>query len=175
MKIPGLLAASLFFALPAAHAAKAHVHGEGKLDVAIDKEKITLNLELPLDAAVGFERPPKNDKEKAALVAADKALQNAAALFVPTPAANCTVQSAAVKVPNLGGGAKHDHAHEGEEHHADIDANYVFRCANPAAVKGIETTIFKNFNRLYRLEVQRAGPAGQGAARLTPNKPVLAW
>ena len=175
MKFHTLLAASLFFALPAAHAAKAHVHGEGKLDVAIDKEKITLNLELPLDAAVGFERAPKNDKEKAALAAADKALKDTATLFVPTQAAHCSVVSTDVKIPNLGGDGKHDHAHEGEEHHADIDASYVFRCTNPAALKGIETTIFKHFKRLYRLEVQRAGPGGQGAMRLTPNKPMLNW
>ncbi len=174
MKSPILFAASLLFVLPAAHAAKAHVHGEGKLDVAIDKEQITLNLELPLDAAVGFERAAKNDKEKAALAAADKALKDAA-LFLPTPAANCTLQSMEIKVPFTGGMDQHDHAHEGESHHADIDANYVFRCANPAVLKGIETTIFKSFKRLYRLEVQRAGPSGQGAMRLTPNKPVLNW
>jgi hypothetical protein len=174
MKFHSLLAASLLFALPAAHAAKAHVHGAGRLDVAIDKGQITLGLELPLDAAVGFERAPKNDKEKVSLAAVDKALKDAA-LFVPTPAANCTLQSMEIKVPFTGGMDQHDHAHEGENHHADIDANYVFRCANPAALKGIETTIFKSFKRLYRLEVQRAGPSGQGAMRLTPNKPVLTW
>ena len=59
--------------------------------------------------------------------------------------------------------------------HADIDARYVFHCANPAALKGIETTLFKHFKRLYRLEVQRVGPVGQGAARLTPKQPVLNW
>ncbi len=175
MKIPTLLAASMLFVLPAANAAKAHVHGEGKLDVAIDKDQITLNLELPLDAAVGFERAPKNDTEKAALAATDKTLKDAATLFVSTPAAHCTVVSTDVKIPNLGGDGKHDHAHEGEEHHADIDANYVFRCANPTALKGIETTLFKSFKRLYRLEIQRSGPSSQGAQRLTPNKPVLTW
>lgn len=176
MKFPTLLATSLLFALPAAHATKAHVHGEGKLDVAIDKDKITLNLELPLDAAVGFERAPKSNKEKAALAAADKSLKDAATLFMPTPAANCMLQSMEIKVPFTGGADDHaHHAHEGETHHADIDANYVFRCANPAALKGIETIIFKSFKRLYRLEVQRSGPSGQGAMRLTPNKPVLTW
>jgi len=162
MKLPALIAA-LFFALPA-QAQKAHVHGEGKLDVAIDKDTVTLNLELPLDAAVGFERAPKNDKEKTALTTAEKILNDAAALFVPSPAANCAAQSVKVEMPQFSGNA-----------HADIDASYVFRCANPAALKGIETTLFKHFKRLYRLEVQRVGPAGQGAQRLTPKNPVLSW
>jgi hypothetical protein len=156
-------------------AAKPHVHGAGTLDVVIDKAQVNLVLEIPLDAAVGFEHAPKDDKEKAALATADKALKDAATLFVPTPTAGCALQSAEVRIPFTGGMDRHDHAHEGEEHHADIDANYVFRCTNPAALKGIETTIFRNFKRLYRLEVQRAGPAGQGAARLSPNKPVLTW
>ena len=162
-----LLLAGLF-ALPLQlQAAGAHVHGAGKLDVTIDKGTITLQLELPLDAATGFEHAPKNDKEAAALVAAGKAL-NSPALFVPTPAANCTEQPAKVAMPAFDG--KQD-----GNTHADIDATYVFRCAAPAALKSIETNIFRNFSRLYRIEVQRAGPVGQGAGRLTAKNPVLVW
>lgn len=163
MKLPALLAAALLLSAPAVAQHK-HVHGEGTLDVAIDKDTITLGLELPLDAAVGFERAPKNDKEKVALTAAEKTLRDAAALWLPTPAARCAVQSVEVGMPKFGGGE-----------HADVNARYVFRCASPAALKGVETTIFKQFKRLYRLEAQRSGPAGQGAQRLTPKSPVLGW
>lgn len=163
MPVRPLIAAAFAFFLPAVHAGKAHVHGEGKLDVAIDKETITISLELPLDAAVGFERAPKSDREKAALAEVERVLKDAAALFVPTPAANCTATEVKVGMPKFDGD------------HADIDADYAFRCANPAALKGIETAIFKSFKRLYRLETRRAGPAGQGAMRLTPNKPALIW
>ena len=152
------------FALPA-HAQ--HAHGEGKLDVVIDKDSIAINLELPLDAAVGFERAPKNEREKAALAAAEKILGEAA-LFVPTPAANCKPQPPTVVMPAFG-------ARAGADDHGDIDANYAFRCANPVALKGIETGIFKQFKRLYRLEAQRVGPGGQGKQRLTPKNPVLNW
>lgn len=159
-----LLAIALLLAANLAQAQHKHVHGEGRLAVAIDKDTITLDLELPLDVAVGFERAPQSDKEKAALAAAEKALSDAAALWLPTPSANCAVQSAEAGMPKFTGGA-----------HADVDARYVFRCANPAALKGIETTLFKQFKRLYRLEAQRAGPAGQGKQRLTPKAPVLNW
>lgn len=173
MKLPILFA--LMIAAPLGHAQHKHVHGEGMLDVVIDNDTLSISLEIPLDAAVGFERPPKGDKEKAALAEARKTLDDAATLFVATPAAGCTIQAAAVKVPFTGGTDQHDHAHEGETHHADIDAEYTFRCSHPAALKGIETTIFKSFKRLYRLEAQRSGPNGQGAQRLTPKKPVLTW
>jgi hypothetical protein len=164
---PHLLLTALLAAAPLAHAAPGHVHGEGRLDVAIDRDTVTLNLELPLDAAVGFERAPKNDKEKAALAAVQQALD--AVPFVPSAAARCALQTKEVAVPFLAG----QPPAAGE--HADIDARYVFRCAAPAALKDIETSIFKSFKRLYRLETQRAGPGGQGAMRLTPNKPVLGW
>ena len=166
MNKPLLLAG--LFALPFhVQAAGAHVHGAGKLDITMDRGTITLQLELPLDAAVGFEHAPKNDTEKAALVAAEKAL-NSPALFVPTPAANCTAQPAKIAMPVFDG-------KQGGDAHADIDATHVFHCTSPAALKSVETGIFKSFKRLYRIEVQRVGPAGQGAARLTPKNPVLAW
>ncbi|MEW6163915.1 MAG: DUF2796 domain-containing protein [Pseudomonadota bacterium] len=164
MKTHILLTAALLLAASAAQAQHRHVHGEGRLDVAIDKDTITLDLELPLDAAVGFERAPKHAREKAALAEAERILNDAAALWRPTPAAGCAVQSAAVGMPQFDGGG-----------HADIDASYVFRCAAPAALKSVETTLFKQFKRLYRLETQRAGAAGQGAQRLSPKNPVLNW
>ena len=159
-----LLALLAAFALPAQ---AQHAHGEGKLDVVIDKDSVAINLELPLDAAVGFERAPRNDREKAALAATEKTLGDAA-LFVPTPAANCRAQPPKVVMPAFG-------AKAGNDGHGDIYTSYTYRCANPAALKSIETGIFKQFKRLYRLEAQRAGPGGQGKQRLTPKNPVLAW
>lgn len=160
-----LLAGLLTFAV-AAHAGKAHVHGEGKLDLSIERDSLTLTLELPLDAAAGFERAPKTDQEKAALAAAEKALRDPA-LFLPTPAAQCTAQPPQITMPAFDG--------KQGDGHGDIDATYGFRCATPAALKSVETTLFKSFKRLYRLEARRVGPAGQGAARLTPKNPVLSW
>ncbi|MDP2751586.1 MAG: DUF2796 domain-containing protein, partial [Rhodocyclaceae bacterium] len=103
-------------------------------------------------------------------------LNDAAMLFIPTPAAGCTVHSVTTHVPFTGGADKHDHhGHAGETHHADIEANYVFRCKNPTALQHINTAIFKHFSRLYRLEVQRSGPNGQGAVRLTPKNHMMTW
>ncbi len=159
------LAALVTHTLPA-HAGKAHVHGEGKLDVVIEKGTLTISLELPLDVAVGFERAPKTDKEKADLAAAEKLLTDTT-LFAPTPAAQCTAQPVALSMPKFDGKSK--------DGHADIDATYSFRCAAPGALKHIETGVFKHFKRLYRLEARRVGPDGQGAMRLSPKQPAMHW
>ena len=157
-----LIAFSLFSVQ--AYAAKGHSHGEAQLNVAIDKGQISLTLELPLDAAVGFERAPKSDKEKAALAAAEQTLRDTG-LFVPTAAAQCSAQPVELQMPQFSG------------EHADLEATYRFQCAAPAALKGIETHLFKHFKRLYRIEAQRVGPmpGSQGKQRLTPKAPVLSW
>ncbi len=165
MRIPATLLVLAALSLPAL-AGKGHVHGEGSLEVVIEKGSLSLRLELPLDVAVGFERAPRNDQEKAALAAAQRVLADPA-LFSTTPAAGCKAEPARIEMPRFDGNKPADHA--------DIEASYEFRCATPAALKSVETTIFKSFKRLYRLEARRAGPAGQGAARLTPKNPVLAW
>lgn len=152
-----------------ARAATGHSHGVGALEVSIENAQIAIDLELPLDSMTGFEHAPKNDKEKAALAEAERRLKDAAATFIPTPEAGCTVTSVKVSVPYADGKT----ASGGE--HADIDASYVFRCANPAALKGIETRLFKHFTRLYRIEARRIGPEGQGATRLSAKQPTLSW
>ena len=150
------------------HAAGGHNHGVGKLDVSVDGEQLTLELELPLDSAVGFERAPKNDKERAALADAERLLKDAATLFVPTPAADCAIASVTVEVPYTGKPSEGDG-------HADIDAHYVFRCATPTLLKSVETGLFKQLKRLYRIEARRTTPSGQGAARLSAKQAVIAW
>lgn len=162
-----LIATALFVAAGAAQAAKGHAHGVGALDIAVDGKALVLNLELPLDAAVGFERAPRTPAEKAALESTAKLLKDPQ-LFVPTPAAGCTLQRAEVTVPFVG-----DARASGE--HADVAAAYTFDCAAPAALKGVDTGLFKHFRRLYRVEARRLGPAGQGSGRLTPKTPALSW
>ena len=150
------------------HAAPAHVHGAAKMDLAVDGDKLTVSMEMPLDNTVGFEYLPKTGKQKAAFAESMKILRNAAELFVPTAAAECSVETAEVSDPFPGGKAKADG-------HADVDADYVFRCAKPAALKGLETTLFKHFSRLHRIDVQRATAGGQGASTMTPEQPRMSW
>jgi hypothetical protein len=140
-----------------------HQHGVGLLDVEVENAEIEIELDVPMDSAVGFEHLPRNTSEKAALAKAEAVLRDAAALFKPTPAAGCTLVSAKVELP------------DGDDKHEDIEGEYVFRCADPAALKGVETTLFKHFKQLYRLEAEYSGPMGRGTARITPKQPALTW
>jgi len=171
-----ILALALIGSAHAQQGHKAHVHGAGKLDISIEQDQFVIALALPLEALVGFERAPLVAKEAAALEDAAKLLKDAAKLFLPTAAARCVVQSVTVEVP-FSAAARNAVRPAGDSApgHADVDATYAFRCARPAALKGLETQLFTHFKRLYYLDVQRIGPQGQGAGRLTPQQPVLAW
>lgn len=168
MKLPYLLAA-LTLAFPAS-AAEKHVHGAGRIDVAIEAGKIEVELELPLDTLVGFERAPRNDRERAALEAAAATLRDGAGLFLPAAGAACKLTETTVSMPFAGETPAASHGHG----HADVDAHYVFECVN-AGTGSLETALFRKFPRLYRLELQRVGPEGQAGGRLTPKAPVVRW
>lgn len=168
----GWLALLLVAIVMPASAAPGHVHGKGELGMVVVGDRLTLTLELPLDALAGFERAPRSDKEKAAWRAMAQALDDPAALFQPSPAAACTIVEKRVQLP-FGGGAAATAGHNDD--HADADIEYIFRCAKPAALNKLTTRMFERFPRLYRLDVKRSGPAGQGAARLTPKQPSIAW
>ena len=149
-----------------AGASKAHEHGVVKLDVALEGPQLTLAVEMPLDSLLGFERAPRNDAERKAAAAALEKMRDGAGLFRLDTAAQCTLARATVEAPVLErapvAGAKADE-------HAELEATYVFRCAQPARLAALEVLLFDAFRRVSRVDVQAALPHGQRKASLRRN------
>ena len=61
----------------------AHVHGHGRLNIAIEGKKISLELEVPGADIVGFEHEPSTPDQKAAIAEGRAKLADALALFSP--------------------------------------------------------------------------------------------
>lgn len=153
----------------ATQAAESHVHGEARLDIAIDGSTLALMLEAPADTLLGFEHAPRNARERTALTRAKQTLERPAALFVPSAAAACTAKSAELESPlfETGAGQKNGHA--------DVDGTFVFRCARPEALRTLDVRLFAAFPRLKKLQVELAGPRGQTALHLTPQQTQVRW
>lgn len=165
------LAAACLLPLPAlAGKPTAHVHGTASLQVAIDGNLLTLNLESPLESLLGFENAPRTDKQKAAVRTLSERLNQAGELFMPSPAARCVPVSVKLESPVLQAGKQPT-----GDSHADLDGEFVFRCEKPEALRDLEVAIFQGFPNLRRLDVQVAGPRGQSAARLSPQQRRIAW
>ena len=153
------IAAALLFASSASYATEAaHVHGLMRLDIAFDKQVLTVQLASPLDSLLGFERAPRTPAERRSADALLKQMGEAATLLKPDKAAQCvptnvSIESAALQATATAPG---QHAE-----HADLDARYEFTCAHPEKLTALEIGLFDAFQRLRKIEVQVAGAKQQ--------------
>lgn len=196
MKRTILLAA--FATLLAAAPAQAHgphEHGAARLDVAVDGSTVSIDLESPLANALPFEHAPSTPAQRQAVQDMAATLHKADTIFVLPAAAQCIVkevklESAALPAELLAASAAHqpaksehaehaDHAsqadHATEAEHADLDASFIFECAKPDALNGMDVNLFSAWPALHELRVQIASPTGQHAAELTPKAHTLKW
>jgi len=152
-----LLAAAPF--LPAeAQQQHAHVHGQIKLDVAVDGPTVVIDMASPLDNIVGFERAPRTDAEKKTVEDAVAQLRTADKLFIIDPAANCKLGPVDLRSAALGLGKPDASEPEG---HADLDATFSFNCTNAAAARFIDLNLFSVFKGLRQVDSQIASSQGQ--------------
>jgi len=170
-----LLPAAITFALALPvmaqdlHAHHAHLHGVAKLEVAVEGGSLSLHLESPLEGVLGFEHAPRNDQERAAVAEMRKKLADGGKLFAPTTAAQCTLKSVQVEAPTL------DASQSTASEHGDLDADFLFTCAQPARLTGVEVRLFQAFPKLRRIDAEVVSDKGQSAMRLSAKMRFLSW
>jgi hypothetical protein len=169
MKVIPALAILVFSAPVLAHEHHAHVHGVAKLEIAVEGGSLSLHLESPLEGVLGFEHAPGNDQERAAVAAMRKKLADGGKLFAPTTAAQCTLKSVQVEAPTL------DAKPVAGEEHGDLDADFLFTCAQPARLTGVEVRLFQAFPKMHRVDAQVVSGKGQSAMRLSSKMRFLSW
>ena len=162
----------LVAAAPAAspHEPGPHQHGVAKLQIAVDGPVLSLFLDSPLDNLLGFEHYPSTRQQTTAVGALRERLHNAGAVFVPTPAARCAATTVRLKSPVF-----ESKPAAGAGPHADLEAEYVFRCDFPDRLRDLEVRLFDGFPGMRRIDVQVAGPRGQVAAALSAAQRTVAW
>lgn len=149
-----------------------HSHGIGKLAVAVDGAVLTLRLVVPLDDLVGFERAPRDDKERERVRSMAATIRKTEQMFAPTAAAGCALTSlklaSPVLDPALLGSSDSPPATTKESSgHAELTTDISYRCKEPAQLKNLEVNLFDAFKKVRRLDVSRIGASGQKAVRLT--------
>jgi hypothetical protein len=151
----------------------AHRHGVGSLDLSMDGGSMSVQLLLPLENVVGFERPPRTAEERQKIEAARSRLRDPDQLFSVPPQANCRLRSAQVNLEAITAADKSSAARS--EHHADARADYVFDCEHPALVRKLEIRLFRGFPSVQSLLVQVATSQGQRGERLSSGKRLISW
>lgn len=161
-------------ALPALSTSKslgAHVHGAASLDIAIDSSLVTLNFSGPLDNLIGFENIPQTDQQKAKVSAMQDRLKKPGPLFYFTKAAQCRVQSVKLTSIVLG----NPPAAGEDEGHADVDAEYVYDCAQMKSLQSIKIMLFDFYPNLQKIKVAVVSGRGQTATELSAEKRMISW
>jgi hypothetical protein len=165
----------------------AHVHGIASLQIAVEGPTLTLRLRTPLENLVGFEHAPRTEQQKKAVKDMEESLRMPASHFASTTAAGCAPVATKLDLPfSAAGGpdtvkrdpggdkAKAKNGKEGDAH-AELGAEYVYRCQNPDRLQGVEVKLFDRFRKLRRVDVELAGPRGQKSYRLTAKSRVAKW
>ncbi len=180
-----IIAAALAASLPAIAAEEhrelgPHEHGHGKLNIAIEGNRVSMELEVPGADIVGFEHEASTPEQKAAVEKAKATLGNALAVFKLPAAAGCKLAEAQVAVK-----AEDEHAAEGQkaeakpggakegEGHSEFHVTYAIDCASPAKLTAIEFKYFDLFANAQELDVNLVTPKGQTSYEVTRGAPKL--
>lgn len=95
----------------------AHQHGHGTLNMAMEGNRLLIELHAPGADIVGFEHRARTDEDKAAIEKAKATLGEPLALFTIPPAAACRVEAAKVAlVAESGHGHSNGHGEAGHGH-----------------------------------------------------------
>lgn len=159
----------------------AHVHGSGKLGIALERRTLEIELEAPGNDIVGFEHTATTAEQKKAVSQARATLSKPLALVKLPDAAACKVTAAKARL--VGGGHSHGHSHghahagakgKEAEQHSEFHAEWTFSCAKPDALTTIELgEYFKAFPRAEALEVTLVGVKGAARQKATREKATV--
>ena len=152
----------------------AHEHGRGTLNIAVEGNRVSMELEAPAADILGFEHAAKTRKEKAAVEKATTQLSAPLSLFAFPAAAACRVTESKVEF----GAGEHDHAAAGKadahnDDHSEVKARYALDCTGPANITAIEFGYFRAFAGAQKLDVNVVTGKGQNKFQITRARPSL--
>jgi hypothetical protein len=156
-----------------------HEHGVGRLNIAIEGKRVSMELEAPGADIVGFEHEAGTAGQKAAMKKATATLENALSVFKLSAEAKCTLTEAKVAIHAEG---EHDEAAERDEHdepgdhdhhHSEFHAEYAIDCAAPDKLTGIDFKYFGLFAGARKLDVNLVTAKGQARYEVTREEPQL--
>ncbi len=160
-----------------------HVHGHGRLNIAIEGKTVSMELEVPGMDIVGFEHEPSTADQKAALENAKAELSKGLKYFTPASTAGCALKSADVKTqPEHEDADEHEHEHEdhgaaGHEeaghHHSEFHVLYTLECSSPSRLTSMTFGYFKQFAGAQELDIAVIGPKGQSSYEVKRDNPSL--
>jgi len=157
-----------------------HEHGRGTLNIALEGNRVSMELEVPGMDIVGFEHAAKTRNDKTTLETAKQKLSTPLSLFKLPASAGCRVTEAKVGVETgeLNHGDKKvrtdtSKSSDDGHHHSEFHKQYSLECTSPASITTIEFGYFNAFPGAEKLDVNLITPKGQNKYEVTRANPIL--
>lgn len=135
-----------------------HVHGAVTVNIALEGQTLSVELEAPADNVVGFEKSPRTEPERKAVADANAWFASGRDITWVPGNAGCRLLSIDFTPPTFGSG------------HADYHARVAYRCTNPAALEWVELRALNRLRELERVEVNLLTATMQRQTELTAGK-----
>ena len=158
-----------------------HEHGAANLTIAIDENKMEIDLESPADNIFGFEYVPSTDEDKKIVKDAVSQLKAASTLFTLPDAAKChldqvTVSSAILEKKPMDADNQKHHDEGGDQYHHlhnDVDASWHYSCQSGENLDSITPHFFTIFApRFKHLKVEWLTPTGVSSEMIMNDKSI---
>jgi len=151
-----------------------HEHGVASLTIALDANKLEIDLESPADNIFGFEYIPSNKEDKKKVKDAVSQLKNTTALFSIPDDAHChldqvSVSSAMLEKTHTDKNKPNKHQHT----HNDVDASWAYTCQSGKQLSDITPHFFTVFPTGFKqLKVEWLTPTGASSSLITEDKTI---
>lgn len=169
------------------YAADKHVHGEAELYIAMQGQKLLIELESPAANIIGFEHKPHTKAQKETLHIAMDTLASYQSL-ITFAKGECQQTDSNIESPfgdhddehekhhdhhkeeKHAGHHGHNHDKHDEETHADFHITYSLTCKNIQDISEASISAFKNFPGIEELNVSWVTEKGQGGIKAENSK-----
>ncbi|MDR3290154.1 MAG: DUF2796 domain-containing protein [Rickettsiales bacterium] len=120
-----------------------HEHGISSINVVVEKNNVSIEIDAPFDDFLGFEHKPENNEEEQEVKKMSIKLKKANFFVLPS----CKLQSVELE----------KYSPSGEEHD-DIEVEYSYKCSK---ISTMEIKIFSEFPNVKKLKIQVVGKKSQ--------------
>lgn len=178
----------------------AHEHGVSTAEIAVDDDRLEIDLYAPGMDIVGFEYEAESDEDRAAVAQAVARLSRVDEIVTVDENAGCLLievlshihgddhelGEAHEHLADEGEGDAHDEHAAEEDHghdeevaedgasHSEFHARYIYDCTDTSAIASIDFPFFDAFGNAEEIEAQYVTASGSGAGELERGDSTLA-
>ena len=130
-----------------------HEHGKVTFNVAVEGQRLVVELDAPADNVIGFEHAPRTQSEQAR--ARDQAawLQAGKGLVTFPAEAQCRFQGASLQVPQWKTG----------DVHADYEVRLTYECSQPGQLSWLRLNLLDGLHDVREARVNLVTPSRQAS------------